>query len=256
MFLESRIHFQKAKIDRFVVFIENHLDDAEALVDRTEQRSIPFFAVAQRTFCLHASGDVVEEDGNSAAARPANLEGIRIEPTVAQLLRFVNKTNGLAGQRHPAQGFEPVRFMIRRQFTHPLSDRIDDTGQYDESRIHFQKTPVDWLVFSIKDHFDDAIAFVHKIEQTAIALFAASHGLLGLLAVGDVDVGGEGLDRLAIQAQHHGPPGLDPAQDPIVAENLVLNLAHGLAGKEVLECGFHSGPIIGNHMVQQRLNAD
>lgn len=52
LLLEHRIHLDEAVIDRRAVCIEQHLDDAEAFVDRAEQRAVTLFAAAQRRFAL------------------------------------------------------------------------------------------------------------------------------------------------------------------------------------------------------------
>jgi len=63
-------------------------------------------------------------------------------------------------------------FMVRSNFLHPFSHGPAQPGLLFEGRIHFQKPVIDRLVAFIKQHFDDAKAFINGTEQGSIPLFA------------------------------------------------------------------------------------
>ena len=58
--LKGGVHGKKAVINRPLVFVVNHLDDAEALVARVEQMAVALLALAQRVLGALALRDVVE----------------------------------------------------------------------------------------------------------------------------------------------------------------------------------------------------
>ena len=54
------------------------------------------------------------------------------------------------------------------------------TLQFLERRVHFQKSVINWLFMLIKNHFDNAKAFINRIEQIAVACFALAQRCFGL----------------------------------------------------------------------------
>ena len=87
---------------------------------------------AEVTLPANALSDVVEKDGDFAAARPAEPEGVEIEPTAAQPFVFVNETNRFAGQNNFAVNVVPTLLMIRDQFAYPFSDDVVNSCQRHE----------------------------------------------------------------------------------------------------------------------------
>jgi hypothetical protein len=74
--LESRVHLDEAVIDRLSLLVEDHVDDAKALVDRFEQGAVALLAGAQFFRGAHAVGRV-EHDRHQAlgfAVRPAQRD--------------------------------------------------------------------------------------------------------------------------------------------------------------------------------------
>ena len=96
------------------------------------------------------------------------------------------------------------------------------------------------LPVSVDDHHRIRRGF----QQSAKLLFRSP-------ALGDVEVGGEALQRLAIRIEFDEPLALDVALDPIVAENPVFDLADALAGGEIPERGLDTRAVVRHDVFEQ-----
>ena len=112
---------------------------------------------------MYPLSDVGEKDGDFAALRLAETKGINVEPAV-QRFHFVDNANSLACQRNVAVSFKPVLFQIGDHFAYPFSLRAVHAGKCLERRIHLQIAVINRLVVRVENHFDNAIAFIHRIE--------------------------------------------------------------------------------------------
>jgi hypothetical protein len=139
----------------------------------------------QRLLCPPALGDVHENHGDFAAFQPTEPKSIDIEPPV-QRLGFIHEADRFAGQGNLAIGFIPMGFMVRSDFAHPFSHRTVHSGLMFERRVHFQKPVIDGLVVFIKQHFDDAKAFINRTKQGSILFLALAQRLLGLFPRRDI----------------------------------------------------------------------
>ena len=154
----------------------------------------------------------------------------------------------LARQRDVAVKIKPIRFEPRDNFIYPFVHHVAHAGKLPERRIGRQIPPVDRLIVFVENHFDDAIALVHRVEQSAIALIAFTQRDLGELTFGNVQVGREGFQRVPIRAKLNRPFALDPAQNLVVAEHLIINTADRFAAGEIIERGLHPRAVAGNDM--------
>ena len=150
-----------------------------------EQPVITLLALAQGLLVPPFLRDVVEEDGDFSALRPADSEGIDVVPAV-QGLRLVHKAGRLARHRNPAIRFEPMRFMIRSKLAHPSPFRSVQSGLLLKCRIDIQETVIGGPALVVKNHLDDTEPLVDRIEQGSILFFALAQGPLHLLAFRDV----------------------------------------------------------------------
>ena len=93
-----------------------------------------------------------------------------------------------------------------------------------EGRIHFQKAPIQRRVSFIEKHLDDAVAFVQRIEQVAVALFRFEPRLLRAPRLGHVARRAELFDDLALRAQQRNRPRAGPTQACVDPQDAVLEL--------------------------------
>ena len=77
---ERRVRLEEAVVHRRAAVVEQHLDDAEPLVDRLEERAVPRLALAQRRLGAHALGDVAREERDAPLL---GRVGVHLEMDVA-----------------------------------------------------------------------------------------------------------------------------------------------------------------------------
>ena len=115
-------------------------------------------------------GDVVEQDGDAAAFGRADAVSGHIVPA-SQRPGFVAEASRLAGQGDFAVNIKPMRFMSRGQIAHEFAFCVMQPCLSFECGIDFEEAIVHGVVPRIKNHFDDAEAFDHGVENGAIAGF-------------------------------------------------------------------------------------
>ena len=108
-------------------------------------------------------------------------------PAILEAHRF-------AGRGDLSVDAEPKALMIRHQFTNRLALGIRQPGVFRERRIDLDEAIVDRLTGVVVDHVDDAKAFIDRVEERAVALFAAAQRSLCLLPGCDVARGAEPFD--------------------------------------------------------------
>ena len=92
----------------------------------------------------------------------------------------------VAGEGNATVNVEPMLLVLRRDLAHQPPLGVLDAGLLLERRVHFQEAVVVRSVLLVEDHFDNAVAFVHRLEQRTEAGFALPQRFLGALALGDV----------------------------------------------------------------------
>ena len=139
-------------------------------------------SVSSASFCRNASSarlcsaDIVENDGDLPEFRVADAIGINVEPAI-QGSGFVHETERFAGQRDFPVNLEPMGLMSRGQLAHPFSLGFMQPGLPLKSRVDLEEAVIDGLALRVENHLDDAKPFVHRVEQTAIPLFALAQRL-------------------------------------------------------------------------------
>jgi hypothetical protein len=118
-------------------------------------------------------GDVTEQDRHPPAFRGADAVGGHIVPT-AQGPGFIDESRRLAGQGHLAINLKPMGFMRRGQVAHQLAPGIMQAGLPFKRGIDFQEAIIHGVVLRVENHFDDAEALNHCVEQGAITRFGLS----------------------------------------------------------------------------------
>ena len=126
--------------------------------------------MAQGFFDPDALGDVAENNGDFWAFRAADTGCVDVEPPALQRLVLCYKTNRFARARDLAADLQPTHFNARQDFSQAFARNVPRSGLCGKGRIDLQKTAIDRLMLFIEDDFYDAKAFVHGVEQIAIAL--------------------------------------------------------------------------------------
>ena len=137
------------------------------------------------SFRLLALGDVAEKNGDFPAVVSTDPKGIDVEPSVHPF-HLVRHPDRFARRCDLAVNFIPILFKIRDEFADPFAQRAVHAGQFLEGRVNFQIAVIDRLSLCVVNHLDRAKAFIHRIEQIAVALFGFAHRRFGLLELGDV----------------------------------------------------------------------
>ncbi len=74
--------------------------------------------------------------------------------------------------------------MVRDQFPHPFPGRFVQADLLLKGGIDLQETVIFSVAFSVEQHFDHAVPFIHRVEEGQVALLARR--LFRLPALGDV----------------------------------------------------------------------
>ena len=73
--------------------------------------------------------------------------------------------------------------MIRGKLPHSLALRIAKSAVLLERLVNFQKPVIDRPGVGVEDHLNHAVAFIHRLEQRAIACLALSQHTGGYMGV-------------------------------------------------------------------------
>lgn len=126
--------------------------------------------------------------------RLTKTEGVHVKPTL-QLFGPSLETRWLTRQCDRTVSLEPVLFVLGGKRAHALALSGNEARLFLEGRIGDQEAIVMRPCVVIEEHFDDAKAFVNRIEERAISqfglpqlLFAQPQRLLCRFALGDVPV--------------------------------------------------------------------
>src|SRR6266581_4228512 len=125
------------------------------------------FALPQLRFCVFASRDIVEKDGDFSIPWFSDAECINVIPTL-QLCGLVFKADGFARQGYSAINFKPVLFVLRSNLAHSSASSILNPCLFLKRRIDFQEAVVNRIIVFVEQHFDGAKTFVNRIEQSAV----------------------------------------------------------------------------------------
>src|ERR1700722_3310468 len=156
------------------------------------------FAGAQLLFPPLALGNVVEKDSNASGLGVFDSEGVNVIPAF-ELFGFIFKSHRLAREGDPAVNFEPMFFVLRRDFAHPSAGGIFDSRLPFKRRVDLQKTIIDRLLVLVKQNFNRAKTLVNRFEQHAVILFRLAQFHLGPFAFGQVDHEGNAFVWLPLE---------------------------------------------------------
>jgi hypothetical protein len=187
----------------------------------------------QRLLGFHSFGNISKEDRHPPVGLFSNAKGIDIEPSI-QRGGFVDETDGPSGQDDCGKCLKPKRFVVGRYFEHAFADGIDACFPF-EGGIDLDITVIDGFPVHIKEHFDDAETFVHRVEEMPVPLLALAQLVLHFFQRGYISVACENGFRIGIQnpAAERGhdaaiPRGLRhfPGKNPVA-----MQLLHDLIGR-------------------------
>ena len=142
-------------------------------------------------------------------------------------------------------------FNVGEEFEYPFSQRAVHAGEGLKRRVYFQVAVIDRLVVYIENHFNNAIAFVHRIKQISVALLRFMQGLLGLLLLGHIARGAEPLDDFPLRIQQWNCMREGPAQAAVHGHDLVFHLEKALGSDRFIDDCQHARLIIGVNVFLQ-----
>jgi len=202
----------------------------------------------QFVFAAAAFGDVVEEDCDAALFRGADAGGVDVVPA-AQGGSFVDEAHRLAAHCHPPVDVEPVLLVGRRQFADAPADGIGQPGVRDEGGVGFDETVVAGRAAGVEQDIDHAHAFVHRVEQGAVAFLAGAQFLFGLELAGGVDHHAADRLRPAVRTNADLAARDDPAPVALGRTHAEGGIEAGAAAQRGLQPRAGSGQVVG---VQRR----
>ena len=171
-------------------------------------------AGAQGGLCLPARGHVAEQHRHLPPARRLNPGGRDLD-MARRRTEIAFEADRTAGAEHVAVELDPAIRLIGREAADRLADDVRDAGMPLIAGIGLDMDVVAQRSVRPVEELDDAEAVVHRVEQGAVTGLPFAQGLLGLLAVGDVEHGSDQPHRPAILEMRLAL-GRDPALDPIL----------------------------------------
>jgi hypothetical protein len=136
-------------------------------------------------------GDVVEDDGDLAAAPVADPGGEEFEATLARI-RAEFEAGAFAGGGDAADRLDPPGVKRGDKLGHQTADDIAEAGLALEGGIRLDEAVVFGRAVGAQDQFNEAEALVDAFEEHAIVFVPVAEGGLGFAPFGDV--GGDAGD--------------------------------------------------------------
>src|SRR5579862_4874741 len=132
-----------------------------------------------------APRDVIEDDADTVQFRRSYPESADLEMAMQGSCRVL-ETESFPGERDAPINIEPVLFMIGRNLAHQAAASVANARLLFKCMVDFEEPIVNRIVHRVENHFNDAVALIHRLKECAESSLAFLSRPLGLLAFSDI----------------------------------------------------------------------
>ena len=133
----------------------------------------PQRGIAKGFFGLFARSNIREDNRNTGMRLNLNAKGVEFQHAVRRH-KFTFKPDRLAGSEHAVIGYKSFLGFTRENLPDGFADNAFRAGVDFERLVGFQVAKIQRRTGFAINLFDDAKAFVHRLEQRAVALLAGA----------------------------------------------------------------------------------